>query len=282
VLAVLSARDRADYGVADSTLEDVLEEWRAPGFDREHDAVVHAGEDGTIDGYAAVERRGTLVAVAPDRERRGIGSELLDWVRHRRSERGWREDRQGVGERNERAAALLRAAGYERVRSYWRMVLALEVSPAPVVPVDGIELRPLRPAEDAEPVYALDLAAFTGAPDYVPETLEEFRSANLHSHDLDPALSAVALRGERFAGFLLARRWEQESAGYVAILAVHPEEQGRGIGRALLTRAFAAFREAGLAEAQLGVASDNSGALRLYEGLGMRPRFRRDLYELAG
>jgi ribosomal protein S18 acetylase RimI-like enzyme len=65
----------------------------------------------------------------------------------------------------------------------------------------------------------------------------------------------------------------------VDILAVHPHHQGRGIGAALLTQAFAAFAGAGLREAQLGVASFNERALRVYERHGMTPQLQFDIYE---
>lgn len=39
------------------------------------------------------------------------------------------------------------------------------------------------------------------------------------------------------------------------------------------------FAAAGLMEAQLGVASDNPNALRLYERVGMSPRLRFYTYE---
>ena len=47
----------------------------------------------------------------------------------------------------------------------------------------------------------------------------------------------------------------------------------------MLRSAFAAFAEAGLREARLGVASYNPRALHVYERLGMKERFRFDIYE---
>ncbi len=76
----------------------------------------------------------------------------------------------------------------------------------------------------------------------------------------------------------LARRWDAGVA-YVDILAVHPDHQRLGLGSALLRSAFHGFAAAGLREAQLGVASDNPGALVLYERVGMTTRYRFDTYE---
>lgn len=92
-------------------------------------------------------------------------------------------------------------------------------------------------------------------------------------------LDAPGTGGE--VGFALSRRWAEEGVVYVDILAVAPEEQGRGIGRRLLLEVFAAGREVGLSEAQLRVAADNPKALRLYEGLGMWQVFRLDVYGRA-
>jgi len=92
-------------------------------------------------------------------------------------------------------------------------------------------------------------------------------------------LSAAAAVDGELIGFLLARRWEEDNAGFVDILAVAPAYQGRGVGTALLKRAFRRFAVAGLGEAHLVVASSNPDALRLYERLGMAARFRIDAYE---
>lgn len=63
------------------------------------------------------------------------------------------------------------------------------------------------------------------------------------------------------------------------LLGVHPNHRSRRLGTALLQNAFVHFAAAGLREAQLGVASDNPQALRLYERCGMTPRFRIVTFE---
>ena len=276
VLELIVARDMADLGVPDYTLGDLRQEWALDEVDRSRDAVVVEDEDGALVAYAIVRSIGAQVIIPPRHTGRGIGSTLLRWAEERGPRRQW------VAERDTAGRELLERNGYQLSRHYWRMERDLAEPVDPPSPPDGIQLRALEPAADAEAVHALDAAAFATAPDYRPMSLSAFNAEHLEAHDLDPALSLVAEREGRLTGFLLTRRWDEESVGYVDVLAVHPGEQGRGLGTALLLNAFAAFRAAGLQAAQLGVASDNPGALRLYERAGMRQRFRFDVLERPG
>jgi ribosomal protein S18 acetylase RimI-like enzyme len=57
----------------------------------------------------------------------------------------------------------------------------------------------------------------------------------------------------------------------VGTLAVRPRWRRRGLGEALLRAAFAALYERGRRRVGLGVDAENvTGALRLYERVGMR------------
>jgi mycothiol synthase len=278
VLGVIVACDLADIGVADYTLEDLLGEWRGGGLDIGTDTIV-AETGAEIVGYAAVHERSTMAVVAPEHEDRGIGALLLAWAERREAERGRKRHRQWVAAGNTRAQALLRGAGYLRIRSAWRMERALDHSVHAGGAHAGFELRPLDVERDGPIVHAVDDASFAAAADYEPETFETFRAQHLAAQDLDPELSRVAEREGRIAGFLLAMRREGTAIGYVDILAVHPDHQRHGIGTALLLDAFRRFAAVGLREAQLSVASDNPRALALYERLGMTARVQRDNYE---
>ncbi len=279
VLAVLVARDLADLGVPDATLEDLLDEWGGSDLDLAADARVAEAGDGHIVGYVLVRRPGTLAVVDPGHEGHGVGTRLLEWAEARDRDRGRELHRQWVAAENQSARTLLTAAGYSMARSYWRMVCSLtDMGPAVPAPA-GFVLRAVDIARDAVSLHAVDAASFGGRPDYVAETLGEFREEHLEAHDFDSALSRVAERDGALAGFLLARRVVDDAVGFVDILAVDPRHQRRGLGTALLGSAFAAFAGAGLREAQLGVASDNPLALRVYERAGMTVRFQFDIYE---
>lgn len=281
VLAVLVARDVADLGRPDATLDDLLDEWRGSDVDLANDARVMQDGDGAIIGYAMVRRPGAQAVVHPEHERRGIGTALREWAERRGHERGRDRHLQWVGAANASARALLIDAGYAVTRTYWRMVCPLEEIAAlapPAVPT-GFALRAVDVDNDARSLHAVDAASFAARPDYVPESLVEFREEHLDAHDFEPGLSGVAHEAGTIVGFLLARRWEDEAVGYVDVLAVDPRYQGRGLGTALLRRSFEAFAAAGLREAQLGVDSDNPRALRVYERAGMRVLFATDIYE---
>ncbi len=279
VLAVFEARELADLGEVDQTLDQLLDEWRSSDLDLERNAQVVEDAEDRIVAYAAVRRPGTMVVVAPDHEGRGIGSRLLEWSEWRDRDRGREVHRQWAAADNASARALLTGAGYRHVRSYSRLVLSLEGIPAAPDPPAGFRLRSVDPANDAVAMHAVDASSFAPTPDYTPESLEEFTNEELGAHDFDATLSRVAIEGDQIVGFLLAGHRPEELVGYVHILAVAPKRQNRGLGTAMLQSALAAFAEAGLREARLGVASYNPRALHVYQRLGMVERFRYDVYE---
>jgi mycothiol synthase len=279
VLELVIARDVADFGLPDYTLEDLRDEWG--DIDLTRDAVVvEDPQDGRrLVAYGIVRPTEVLAAVRPDAEGRGLGSTLLDWAERTERTQGRSCHRQRIPGSNDRARELLAAAGYRRTRSYWRLVrdltTAVPVSPLP----PGMALRALEPEADAGELHHLDALSFSAHADYEPQSLEAFSRRHLRAHDLAPALSRVVVSGEAIVGFLLARRWPQDAVGYVDLLAVHPDHRRAGVATAMLASAFAAFAADGLREAQLGVASDNPRALTVYDRVGMTPGFRIDAYE---
>ncbi len=278
VTAVVVARDIADLGAPDFTIDDLRDEWGARDFDLKRDAaLVQVGPE--VVGYAIVRRPGSLVVVSPTYERRGVGALLLDWTERREREWGRDRHRQWIASTNLRGREFLLAAGYARIRSYSRMTIELRSGMAAAPPPAGHSFRHVDPDRDHERLHALSAASFVVNPDFHPEPLDAFREEHLEAHDFVAALSIVAHAGDRITGFLLSRNFTVENAGFVDLLAVAPEYQRRGLATAMLLTAFAQYAAAGLTSAQLGVASDNPRALALYTHVGMREQFRFDTYE---
>jgi mycothiol synthase len=276
VAKLVIAGDIADIGEPDYTLEDLRDEWGAKDFDLAADAVL-ADDGGRAVGYAAFRGSAVLVTVDPARTGEGIGTALRAWAEERARARGLTELRQYAGHRNVAARRHLEAAGYEQERSYWRMELDLEGDESPPPAPKGVLIRPLDRAADAHGVYEVNEAAFARNADYERETRERFLEQHFGAYDLDPRLSLVAARDGQVIGFALVRRHDRAVA-YVDALAVHPDEAGHGLGGTLLRTAFAAAARAGVRRGQLGVASDNPNAIRLYARVGMTQRWRVQSY----
>src|SRR5918992_3403535 len=76
VLDVIQARDVADVGAPDFTLEDLEADWSRPGMALEHDARVAVARARGIRGYAILLGDDACVCVHPDAEGEGIGGAL--------------------------------------------------------------------------------------------------------------------------------------------------------------------------------------------------------------
>src|SRR3954454_18724413 len=214
VLAVLVARDIADIGRPDVSLEDVITDWEMPGTDPEVDCFVAEEADGTIAGYAMVDDRGAFVAVHPQAEGRGIGTALREAVERRAAERGDMTASQPVVATNTAGIEHLRAAGYERRHVYQRMRAPLAALAAGAVP-DG--LRRFDLDAEGEAVHALLEAAFAEIPGNVGGPFDRWRTwAERHS---EPAYRLVIEDAEGLAAAATGERWEG-GIGYVAQVAV--------------------------------------------------------------
>lgn len=275
VLELIVARDIADLGRPDYTLEDVRADWASPGVDPALDAWLVEDGDGPL-GYALLDDRGAaLVTVPPASEGRGVGTALREAAEARAIERGEALVRQYVPTVNEAARTHLLQAGYWPAFSYFRMRMDLADTPPP--PADLV-VRSFDRGADAGPVHALVEEAMAGVPGNEPRSLESWQAAKVDKEGWDPSLWLLHEDADGLAGVVLCERWE-EGVGYVDHLAVASRSRGRGLGRGLLLHGLAALRAAGLRVAELSVQGENAGATRLYESVGMRPVWTIERWE---
>ena len=273
VTQLIAACDIAEYGSADIELDDVLVDWGRPGFDLTRDAVV-AVEDGRIVGYAAITRSGHRDAyVAPEQQGRGIGSRLLAWSEKRAAEQLAPGESVLLGEPvasvNEAARKLLESAGYEPVRSYWRMVASLETPPPSPSWPRGVRVRTFDRERDDRAVHTLIQESFGDNERHVPESFEEWEAGMIDREAFEPGLWFVAESEGRVVGAVLCPAYDED--GWIRQLAVSRDWRRRGLGTALLYQAMAEFHRRGRKELGLVVDSWNrTGAREMYERAGMR------------
>jgi GNAT superfamily N-acetyltransferase len=288
VLALVQACDRAVYGDSDWTAEELREEWE--GLDVERDAwvaVVGGRIAGAMHRYDL--RGGRVLAdgyVHPEFTGRGVGTRLLEAVERRArelaaevpaDERVTVETAHLVGD--PRAPKLLECRGYERVRTFFRMVIRLEQEPPEPVWPSGLELRPLDVDRDGPRVHAAVDEAFAQEWGYEPLPYPAWLERTLGRQRFDPALCPVVWDGDELAAASVNYPKRMGDWGWVGLLAVRPVWRRRGLGLALLHESFRRFHAKGEHVVALGVDADNpTGATRLYERAGMEVLWRADAW----
>lgn len=184
-----------------------------------------------------------------------------------------------VGSENDAARSVFVAAGYEPIRSSYRMGIELgERTPSPSWP-DGIVVRTLEEHEDDDRVYEAHMDAFADHWDFERQPYEEWARWHTARESFDPSLWFLAEDGGELAAVCLCRVDEalEPPRGWVNELGVRPAWRRRGLGLALLQHAFGTFWDRGLRTAGLGVdAANTTGAVRLYERAGMHVTSRSD------
>jgi ribosomal protein S18 acetylase RimI-like enzyme len=288
-LDVLRASDEAVYGDTDWTAEGLRDEW--DGLDLERDAWLVEVDEKVAGVAHLLEVKGATVIgdayVHPGLTGRGVGSQLLELLEQRARELEPRWPAEGrvvlqlahlVGD--ERAPLLLAAKGYERARSFFRMVTDVTAPiPEPVWP-RGVELRPLDPDRDGRPLFDAELEAFAEEWDYVPLGYDEWSYRVFGRSGFDPSLVPVVWAGDEIVAF--SRNYPKRNGdwGFIGTLGVRSAWRRRGLGLALLHESFRRFRDTGETAVALGVDVENpTGATRLYERAGMRVLWQADVWQ---
>ncbi len=217
--------------------------------------------------------------IKPEWRRKGIGRAMLHWnqdhlrqiaAEHPLSRPRFFESHSRELETG--AAALLMRDGYQPVRHFNLMVRPdLENIPDLALPA-GLEVRPVRP-EQYRQVFDASLEAFRDHWGFDPDA-ESYESW-IDQRNQQPELWQVAWAGAEVAGMVLPYIDELENQeyrrrrGWTENICVRRPWRGQGVARALIARSLRLLKEKGMAQACLGVDSQNlSGALWLYESMG--------------
>ena len=282
-----AAFDRREFALSPEDIRHDLE--HQANFDLERDVLI-AEIDGRIVGESeryVVIRGGTAVHqwdafVHPDYRGRGIGRAFAHWVVRRAIEvaaawpgpephqlGSWVDSNVPGGIR------LLESEGYRRTRYGFTMLRPLS-EPIPDAPLpDGLEIRPVTPA-DHRRIWDADTEAFRDHADAAARTEEDFERW-FGMPNIDTNLWRVAWAGDEVAGSVQTFIWPDENEqlglnrGWLEHISVRRPWRKQGLATALIADAMRGLRDMGIDEAILGVDAKNpTGALQLYESLGFR------------
>lgn len=280
----------ADAAAAHDGAQPLSEQFRLSVRAREHDGVDHLlalADDGSVIGYAQsrsgesgepndggdggdgrdAAASGELV-VAPSARRAGVGTALLGVLPD-----GIRLWSHAVGPAADAATGFATALGLVPVRSLHVMGRSLTSGDAwPPAEIDPrYAVRTFERGRDEDAWLALNAAAFAHHPE----------QGSLRRADLD---QRMAERWFNPAGLILvvvaadpdtlvASHWTKVEpptgdVGEVYVVAVSPDHQGEGLGRAVTVLGLDHLRSLGLARVVLYVDEDNVAAVHTYSRLG--------------
>jgi len=284
VCAVVDAEDREHWGNEGAGSFWLRSTWSRPSFDPANDAWV-IEHDGVVAAFGHVfdeqprrEFEGAGV-VHPAHKGGGLGQLLvrrLDAAAQGRPHDAGAVVRATTWANDGPALGLLASAGYRPIRGFLHMAVALPTEPTAHSP--GVVVRPIADEEDLRAVHAVIDAAFADHWDHRTTPFDEWwERANGPWHD--PELVLLASVDGEVAGALRAHQL-RNGLGWIDELGVARAWRGRAIGATLLAHAFERLATRGAHEAWLNVDETNeTGATRLYERVGMAARRRWTLHE---
>jgi mycothiol synthase len=268
---LLNEHSRRLHGTPDTVPTELRQYWESPDVEFEHDVLLAEASDGSIVGYADVGVQGDHVWL----DIRGLELEILRALREaielRAAEKkpdaalmGW------LSQEDRLLHQVYEEAGYRTIRHSFRMEIDLHDSLPPAVDPEGVVIRTMRDGEE-EHVYEVHEQSFEDAWMFTREPFDQWQHWFVKTPSYDPSLWFVAEAESKIVGVAICRRRESEPEfGWVNILGVLRSHRRRGIGEALLRRAFAEFKRRGFERVGLGVDAESpTRAVALYERAGM-------------
>jgi mycothiol synthase len=240
-------------------------------------AVAQAGD--ALVGWVHPEAK--ALVVEPAWRRQGIGRLLVEAGLDIERERDRANLLVGVLQDDAPSTAFLEATGFAFHSTLWDLELPPTTDLAPPAWPDGIETRTIRPPDDIAPWVELFNAAFAdhATPLQLDATVITAHWTESPARDEDLLLAADA--SGRLLGFSATEPQRLPDGGVgprgeIWTIGVHPDAQGRGLGRALLRWGAGHLRSLGTETVFLSVNGRNPRALGLYESEGFVRTSTRD------
>lgn len=154
-------------------------------------------------------------------------------------------------------APILKGCGFENTNDVIFLERRGEAPPTPLLPLGKV--RTMLP-KDIEAVIELDQSAFKDIWQYSAATL---RQAYKHA-----AIATIIEHDDEPLGYQISTA--SIYGAHLARLAVAPQWQGRGFGKALVVDVINRFFHQGVLKVSVNTQTDNEQSLRIYRKLGFR------------
>ncbi|MEO3855742.1 GNAT family N-acetyltransferase [Acrocarpospora sp. B8E8] len=281
IYELVAEHDTRVLGRPDLTPADVLDQLTEPDFDPAADGwLAYEGE--RLVGWGWACRKGESDRVDIDVRARGAEAEEALWELVLGRFSGVTADI-GIYAQDTAQQEAARARGFAPATSFHRMRIDHNGEPAPSF-LAGVTVE-TGSGDDEEllrAAHAIKEEAFAEHFGHVPQSFEEWADAREASsaHDWGQALVAK-VHGVPAAVMVGTNHFvPDENCGYVLTLAVRPAFRGKGLGKLMLRRAFAADWRRGRIGTILHVDSGNTTpALDLYLSVGMRRILAIDIWQ---
>jgi mycothiol synthase len=237
--------------------------------------LIEPGPDGVPDAYAQLTRhhgREWLLEVAHRPGTRDERAELVRAALHTVAGDGgghvtlWLHG----ATPDDDAVAAAAALPLERELLELRVPLPL---PLPLQWPDGFDVRPFVPGRDEAAWVEVNNRAFAGHPEQGAWTVDMLRAREREPW-FDPEGFLLAFDDRGLGGFCwtkvhpAAPPREPDARGEIYVIAVDPDRQGTGLGRALVVGGLDSLGRRGPTVGMLFVDAANTAAVGLYESLG--------------
>lgn len=298
VVSVCNAGTLKVQGIREHTVERRRTHWQRSGFRLATDTRIVEDAAGRPIAYAVIndmlphERIRGDYYVSPLHDVPALREVLLDWLEYR-ARQSITQAPEGsrvvithhILAQDKSRKELLLTNGYKLVHHSLRMRVEMTEPPIVIVP-DGISIRSLDREKDLPSTSRTIQEAFRNHWGFVERNLDDdvarYEQWLNDDPSIDPAVWHLACANDDVVGVCLGttRYSGDEDQAYIFTLGVRDAWRRRGIGRGLLLHAFAMFYKMERRFVGLDVDTINlTGALRLYESVGMRTLWQIDEYE---
>ena len=287
VLQFMIACDISEFGEADSSREDLEEQWDE--MDLSKDGWVARDDQGNIIGYACVtgenSRYGTDLYLHNPLSPEGLEDELMGRCLGRGNELALQDPTTDkahltgyAASINQRLQEVFEKNGFDRHTYHYRMQIDFNGPVEPPQWPEEFSLTTYKEDNETE-LFELIQNAFTWE-GRDPISMDSWRNLIFRGGRYDPEFFVLVRSKGKLVGSALG--YAEETGGWIRQLAIDKDYQGKGLGSRLLRHMFSVFYQKSLPGVGLGVASLNSKAWHFYERVGMyRSRefieFRKDL-----